>query len=192
MFYNDYEDYMRRVLNYPNPDRNTYPIYENNYFPNIQSNNMVEGNNMPFVNVPEFNITDANEKINKMYPEIYRLINPIVEKCCNENNEPITQELVEKMVNEIYDVVEEQPDTVVNVNVEVSNREEKNIKERNIKQEENRNINSRRRNNFLLRDLIKILILNNLLRKNNVNIHPRPNYPNMNHSRQVMPRNMFF
>ena len=190
MYYNDYEDYMRKVLNYPNTDRNTYLMYENSYFPNTQTNSLAENNNMPFMHIQDFTMDDSDEKIMEMYPEIYRLINPIVEKRCRENTEPITQELVERMANEIYDVVEEQPDTVVNVNVEVSNREDKASKEKNVKKEENRNINPRRRNNFLLRDLIEILILNNLLR--NRHNRPRPNYPNMNQPRPPMPRNMFF
>ena len=80
----------------------------------------------------------------------------------NENAEgiPMTEEMLDMMTDDIYDRVEADGRINVDISVEVRNNEEV---------QENRQRRPRRRNRFL-RDLIRILLLRELLRR-------RPRFP---------------
>lgn len=143
--YNSYEEYMREVLGYP---YNRQEPYENTY------NRMVPTNNV------------NNEELEKCYPEIYRIVRPMVTSTCQMySNQTITEEVLEEMTMKIFMSVETNENRggeeqkplkngdVVNPNVKRENREDRN-----------------RPNNFLLKDLIKILLINEL-------IGGRPNRP---------------
>lgn len=89
-----------------------------------------------------------NDAIENMYPDTYRLIYPMVQKRCAQSREPITKELVDNMTNEIYLALED-PSMY----------------------EDNRGENRQR--NPLMNDLIRILILRELLPGR----PPRPSFP---------------
>lgn len=178
MYYQNYEDYIRNILGYPikqnlNINREFYSDTHN------YSNN-----------IPKY-----SSEILNLYPEIYKIINPMVCKICEANSKPITEELLEQMTDEIYLNIEGDmniSDDIINVRVNIPKNSEKNISSQNIIKETkntyNRNmtqnnnpnilkqntqnsdneniINSEKRQvrrNNTLRDLIKILILNQLL-----------------------------
>lgn len=179
MYYQSYEDYMRSVLGYPAQSRqNTYETtYEMQYMPDVT-----------YVNPSNY-----NREMLDLYPEIYQIVNPMVCKICESNTKPLTRELLESMTDEIYSNLESDPkmDTVVNVRVSTqapsseksnrvssssssspsssssssnsntkSKREEESKQSREISEsKDTRQIGS----NSALRDLIKILILNQLL-----------------------------
>lgn len=163
MYYNEYEDYMRNVLGYNRSNVNSYnENYEQNYYSTPTYNNY---------RMMQDNIED-------LYPDIFKIINPMVCKICQNNTRPITNELVEQMTMEIYNNIEADEINIVNVNIET--RESNNSKTVTQKQTENREVKdsksqeggenrntqeSRQRmpNNPLLRDLIRILIINQLL-----------------------------
>ena len=188
MYYQNYEDYMRSVLGYPIENQNTHDTY--NY-----SDMMYGPSQMPTMS------NRYSSEIMELYPEIYRILNPMICKICEANTKPITRELIEKMTDEIYLNLEEQPlnDTVVNVRVNTPTVSEKQEKVNRVstsprsssktKSEENRTeskekIENRedrqqRRPNNTLRDLIRILILNQLLGGNFPNRPPRPPRPPM-------------
>ena len=109
-----------------------------------------------------------------MYPDLYRLINPLVCDMCDKNNKPITEDLVEQMTNHIYDNVVNRVEiqNVINLNIETRNSKTK----ENEKDIENRSPvpASRPRRNRLLQDLIRILLLNELLRRNRPPFRPGP------------------
>ncbi len=160
MYYSNYDDYMRTVLGYSVNDNNTYQIY--NDF-EMQNNS---------------NISDLEE----LYPDIYKKINPIVCRACDNNIAPVTKELLDNLTMQITDEVENNIDmTKINLNVELSRDESKRVENRNIKEpiREDRN----RQSNPLLRDLIRILLLNNFIGKNRPPYRPpmppppRPPYP---------------
>lgn len=138
MNYQNYEDYMRAVLGYANNEPNyTY----DDYYPRMEQ--------------PQYNETED------LYPEIYRIVNPVVENVCSRNrNKNITEELVRAMTEEVYSNVEGNSALQVDVQVktELKNGD---VRNPNVKKPETR------QKNFLLNDLIRILILKNLLR-------PRP------------------
>ena len=178
MYYQNYEDYMRSILG--------YPIQEQNLFSNTYSNY----NNMEYeyaTQMPRY-----SKEILDLYPEIYKIVNPMVCKLCEANTKPITKELLEQMTEEIYLNIESDPSEyvsqVVNVKVNLPNQEEKRqnninspkvttLKKENRVEEKTRTENRQMLRNNTLRDLIKILILNRLLGGNMRPPRPRPPRP---------------
>ena len=124
-----YEEYMRSVLGYePIDNRNTY-----NYESDIRN----------FSNM-------QNDELEDCYPEIYKLVYPMVQKACIQNQGQITREMIENMTDEIYFAIEDNQIT------EDRGKETNNIAEKT----EDRQIGIRNRT---LNDLIRILLLRELL-----------------------------
>ena len=88
MYYQSYEDYIRSILGYPLQTNSNYPNITYDYLDDCEFNS----NTMP----------RYSNEILDMYPEIYKIINPMVCKICEANTKPITRELVEQMTDEIY------------------------------------------------------------------------------------------
>lgn len=173
MYYQNYEDYMRTVLGYPMENQNTYRV---NYLEEIQNRNISYQN---------------TKELEEMYPEIYKVINPVVCEVCDRCHTPITKDVIENMVEEVYQKMEINNEIAIHINLdnritekEVENRTnnprmnriQNNINEpiRRNSEIENR---QRRPNNPFLRDLIRILILNRLLGGNFPGRPPRPRPP---------------
>lgn len=138
MYYQNYEDYMRSVLGYNNGEN--YSTYDNGYYPREMQ-------------------TQDLEDMDDMYPDIYRIVYPVVCKVCDKNmNSPITHNTVDEMVEEVYGIVEGENEVKVETNkVELKNGD---VRNPNVKQKE-----ETRQRNFLLNDLIRILLLRELLRR---------------------------
>lgn len=158
MDYQNYEDYMRSVLGYQ-----TGNIYANTYNPR----------NDYYYDIPmmttDYTTTDTDE-FTEFYPEIYKLIYPMVCKVCNQNStREITKELIDRMTDEIYVNFEAEDNQTSTMRTTLKNGDVRNpnAKEPEVRQET-------RQRNFLLRDLIKILILRELLRRRRPN---RPQFP---------------
>lgn len=189
MYYQNYEDYIRSILGYPVMTSNDK--YQNN----IQNTYHYD-----YVSkTPTY-----NKDILNLYPEIYKIINPMICKICEANTKPITEELLNQMTDEIY--LNFESDNISNEANEISNREKaqrknnKNFqtntsvvhkeinKELNRDNKSDKEIESRQSKVFsnpILRDLIKILILNQLLYGNS---RPRPNYYKDNQWSKVRPQ----
>mgnify|MGYP000000572778 CR=1 FL=1 len=202
MYYQNYEDYIKSILGYPiSQDNNSYQT--NTYtYPSYSYNNYNQ-------NIPRY-----SSEILNLYPEIYKVVNPMVCKICEANSKPITAELIEQMTDEIYANIEcDNEEEAINVRVtlpkeksfnsvkkenlrenrnthannsNVSSRALQNNLEKTQKKQEDKSINvpqnrqnRRSSTNNTLRDLIKILILNQLLGGNRPNRPemPRPPYP---------------
>lgn len=159
----DYEEYMRNVLGYSQLPNNIYTNYYDDFYYDSNYQN----------NYYNFN----NEMLESMYPEIYRIVYPMVCKICMQNNNrEITKELVDRMTDEIYSYIESDERTT-NTNVRPAL---KNGDVRNPNSKETELMSETRQNNFMLKDLIKILILRELLRQNKPgrpNPQPRPPRP---------------
>ena len=139
MIYQSYEDYMRSVLG--NSYANEYTNQSYNY-PYVREGQNISTYAMP-TNVP--NLTDSRQmntqsqtnfqssmrrnnepnmeeseeilKIKKMYPDIYCLLMPMVNKIVEENKDrEVTESLVESMTMEIYNNIED--DMVVGRNLQ--------------------------------------------------------------------------
>lgn len=192
MYFQSYEDYIRTILGYPVQNEMSYNTYPNCSYEYIEQ--------------PRY-----SSEIMDLYPDIYKIINPMVCKICKANSKPITRELVEQMTDEIYLNIENDTtieEDVVNVRVNLpptkpenssNNRQvrtrdlnNENISSKKMKDNRQENVNNAnkvddsqnriirpfRRNNTL-RDLIKILILNQLLggRRPHIPNPPRPPFP---------------
>ena len=121
-----YEEYMRSVLGYQ-----AMNTYDSNY------------DNWDMHNMTAMNVVQMQE-LENCYPDIYRIVYPMIQKSCNENTRPITRDLIDSMTDEIYFAIEDKE------MLENRNKEETS-EDRQIR----RNIN--------LNDLIRILILREFL-----------------------------
>ena len=136
--YRSYEDYMQTVLGY-NYGSNTYRDTE--MYNTMQVNPNIQ-------------------EINKLYPEIYGVVYPVIQKVCSRRNlSSITEDMISEMVEEVYGVIEPGDDIVEQGEAPLRNGDVKNPRAKETRQQSQ----SRRRNNRLLRDLIRILILRELL-----------------------------
>lgn len=156
MYDETYEDYIRSILGYPKQNN---PSFDNNVYDN--------GYNMTY---------RQNSELEECYPEIYKIVYPMVCKACSSNTKPLTRETIENMTDEIYFSVEGNNEVNININLgnEVKTAENRNSPnnvnaKKEIKSEvkqtevrENRSENRNYRNNTL-RDLIKILIIKQLI-----------------------------
>jgi hypothetical protein len=151
----NYEEYMKNVLGYSTCgcNNNMYNNYEQPFEEQTMDNY--------YYTMPAM-YNNKEVELTAFYPEIYKLLHPMVCKICNSNmNNEITKELLEEMTNEVYKNFEPEesrtennqskPQTVLK-NGDVRNP---NIKETEIS-------NETRQRNYLLRDLIQILLLNEL------------------------------
>ena len=160
MYYQNYEDYIRSVLGYPiEENRDTYTM---NYFEDTR-NCMMSCQN--------------TKELEDCYPEIYKIINPIVCEVCDRCSGPVTRDTLENMVEEVYQRIEINNEIAIKINIDNRSSEKETEKRTNVvKQNSIRSINNeatrkaekvenrqRRPNNPFLRDLIRILILNRLL-----------------------------
>lgn len=141
-----YEEYMRSVLGYqPTNYDNTYDMgYDRFEMPNMTAMNTIQ-----------------MQELENCYPEIYRIVYPMIQKACGQNTRSITRELIDSMTDEIYFAIED-----------------KEMLENRDKDEKTEDRQIRRNTN--LNDLIRILILRELL--------GRPGFPGGRPPRPRPPR----
>ena len=189
MYDNQYEEYIRSVLGYPSiTNRNQNQMYQNEY-PNPSQIRM-------------------RNDLEECYPEIYKIIYPMVQKACDGNMRANSKEEIEQMTDEIYSAIEDS--NQINVNIHLGNTistsntnrsqnnnelsKEKIPKKNSEKQEvENRNVdaeNKRSPRNNNLRDLIKILLIRELLGRPHNHFPPSPpHHPRPPMRPPIIPRN---
>lgn len=147
-----YQEYMRTVLGYTPYSMKDTLCCTNDYYITQDTNCMNDSN------------------LEELYPDIYKKINPLVCKQCNTNTMPITQEILEQMVDNVYNSIE------VDLKIETNTKLQVNVSN-GVRQQENRT----RQSNNTLRDLIKILILKELIDRgrfpNRPPFHGRPPMP---------------
>ena len=167
MYYQNYEDYMRSVLGYPM----TNELYANQTFQNCVCQN--------------------SRELEEMYPEIYRILNPIVCDVCNKcNRQQVNKDVLESMVNEVSQRIELNNEISIKINIDnrtaekevVDNRASKINSYKSAVDEQSRKVQEtqnrqRRPQNPLLNDLIRILLLNQLLGGGFPTRPPRPPRP---------------
>ena len=139
MDYQNYDDYMRGLLGYS--DMNRSSMYMNNPTPYQQ------------------NIYQSSEYLERMYPDTYRVVYPMVVSACNMVTMPVSEEMIDRMTDDIYDRAAMDSRISIDINIEVESRDDD--ESRQIS-DESRQRRPRRRNRFF-RDLIRILLLRELL-----------------------------
>ena len=159
MYYQNYDDYMRSVLGYSidNDSLNTY-------------------NNDFNYDAPMYNEIEIEENP-EWYPEIYRIVYPMVCKSCEEKRSAqVSSNLIENITDTIYTNIEvtEQGETPKQ---ELRNGDVPNPRVKQQEQKQTRHVGPR---NPLLRDLIKILVIRELFdrrKPSRPNRPPRPPFP---------------
>lgn len=161
MYNQTYDEYMRSVLGYSNLDG--YRMNAMNNMNNMGMNNMGTMNTMG-MNTMSMNTQDMScDDIEQLYPEVYRVVYPMVCSSCDRiqfPNAPVTDEMVTRMTDDIYDRVETDGRINIEVNVTTEVRENSNSSDSSVETRQRR----RPRNRFL-RDLIRILLLRELFRR---------------------------
>ena len=188
MYDNQYEEYIRSVLGYPSTtNMNQNQMYQNEY-----------------QNPSQINMRNDLEDF---YPEIYKIIYPMVKKACEGNMGANSREEIERMTDEIYSAIEDNNQINVNINLgntvsttnsNTQNRNEIHKEGVQKKSSEKQEVESRKmetenrrspRNNNL-RDLIKILLIRELLGRPHNHFPPRPPHtPRPPMRSPIMPRN---
>lgn len=186
MYNETYDDYIRSILGYP--ARNKLEQY-NQEMPEYQ--NYQEYRNPTFNT--NINISGNNVELENSYPEIYKIVYPMVaKKCENARSETFSKSDIENMTDEIYYALEEKQEKRIDINLtndingtktqnssavstsaKVENkRPDVKISQKAIENSEKRQINSG------LRDLIQILLIRELLNRPRSPFRPpMPNPP---------------
>lgn len=153
MYNSNYEEYMQNVLGYNIRPQNTYQMPENIY--EMQRGSSYE-----------------NMDLESLYPDIYRMLQPMVQKVCMRATGVINEEMISSMTDEVYNAMTEE--TREAKDVKKSSNEVRTGNSQNV-----RRVEEPRQNNFLLRDLIRILIIKELLRRRPgiPPMRPGPNFP---------------
>lgn len=197
-----YEEYIRSILGYPRADSfnsnrptgqcqncNDMNYYSNIGNTNFNSNDFYNsGNSSGFYNnnfSNDFRM-ENREELENCYPEIYKLVYPMVLKKCQNSRATITADDIDNMTDEIYYALENKEGIELNINLtnSVSNSRDMNSQNSNEKRDKSNNKTEvkikestekreTRQINRGLRDLIKILLLRELLNRPG----PRPPMP---------------
>lgn len=182
MYNETYDDYIRSVLGYParnqfeqfNQEPQEYQGYQEYRNPTFNTNINISGNNVELEN---------------SYPEIYKIVYPMVtKKCDNMRGNNITKDDIENMTDEIYYALESRNETQVNINLtnDVNGLRTANNSTINNAKTENRKpevkvseaTGEKRQLNGGLRDLIQILLIRELLNRRRPPFRPpMPNPP---------------
>lgn len=162
MYNQTYDDYMRNVLGYSNLDG-----YRMNTMSNMGMNSMNTMGNMGMNSMNTMGNMNTQDMycddIERLYPEVYRVVYPMVCSACDRiqfPNAPVTDEMVTRMTDDIYDRVEADGRINIEVNVTTEVRDAASSSDSSIETRQRR----RPRNRFL-RDLIRILFLRELFRR---------------------------
>ena len=186
MYNETYDEYIRSILGYParnqfeqfNQEQQEYQGYQEYRNPTLNTNINISGNNVELEN---------------SYPEIYKIIYPMVaKKCDNMRGNDITKDDLENMTDEIYYALESRNETQVNINLtndvnglKTTNRANSSTSSNTTKRENRKpevkvseTTGEKRQLNGGLRDLIQILLIRELLNRRRPPFRPpMPNPP---------------
>ena len=179
-----YEDYMQNLFG------RDYQSYQNTYEPMVRNTNCCnqidgydqydyEQNNyyeqMPYNYFTYYSSRNIVNDVENLYPEIYKVVYPMIQKACNQNTKPIDENLIDDMTEDIYSNIE--ADNIINLNINIEN----NRNESMVEKEKNNRCETKntRQSNNLIRDLIRILLIREFLDKPGYRPPrpPRPSFP---------------
>lgn len=189
MYNQSYEEYMQNILGYN-------PMYGTGYGYNMGTCgncNAMPNNTYPYSNNGMAQNRFTNSDLEDCYPEIYKIVYPMVQKSCMKNTKPLTRDLIDEMVDEIYNAVEANDGVNINVTLNNNTRGSSNMASKNsdakpdtkVKVKENK-VAQNRQGNFLLNDLIRILLIRDLTQNPQNNMPPKR--PPMNTSVRPNPQ----
>ena len=188
MFYTGNDNYMQDFYCY-NQNPNTYSNINgiqngiNNSIWNQQTNPYINSNMVP-------NNMNPNNNFSSLYPSIYRILMPVIARILqNSNYQILNEDVLNNMVDTVYNIVEGQidysddPNNILN-NYTISNSSSNSSNMQNLNNNNSQNnqtskssdtktqssntTNINNRDNSLLKDIIKILLLREILMKNQI------------------------
>ncbi len=181
MFYSNNEGYMQDLYFYNQLPNNTYMnTFGNNMQtnPNVQLNPAVPmQNNMMFQNPGLIPNTYSAINLRNLYPSIYKILSPVITRVVSNNNQPITDDLLNNMTDTVFNIVEGQIDLKTETKRTSPNEnQQQNSSSNNLGARTSEPVrqNSQMQQaddsrsttcDTLLKDLIKILIIKELLLK---------------------------
>lgn len=192
MFYSNNNGYMEDLYYYNQIPNTTYMnTFGNNMMGNSNMQAMQQGvpglpNNQIFQSPGMFSGNMPIQNLNNLYPSIYRILNPVVSRVVLNNNQSVTDELLNNMTDTVFNIVEGQIDLgddqaqgnnrsdnqSINANsssntLNNNSSSSKTVESARLNNQNIQTSNARHnRNDSLLRDLIKILIIKELLSRN--------------------------
>ena len=163
MDYQSYDDYMRNTLGFSS--MNSPMGMQGTSCPNMNCQNMCI---TPYSNMSSNQMMwqDSSCDLERMYPDSYRVVYPMVVSTCRNVSMPVTEDMIARMTDDIYDRAVADGRINVDISVELETREDSKEEDRQMI---NRPPRRRRRNRFF-RDLIRILLLRELIGR-------RPGFP---------------
>lgn len=168
-----YDDYIQNLLgeNY-SPYQYTYePMLRNTYYYNQMDDFDQYIYDYPCNCINKSSSRNLVTDIENLYPEIYKIIYPMIQKACNQNTRPITEDVLDDMTNDIYNNIE--AENIINLNIDITNNRNENKSLSNAKKTIQENRETRQITNSL-RDLVKILLIRELIGRPDFNRPPRP------------------
>lgn len=147
----NYEDYMRSILG-NNSNMNSSSMN----CPNMNCPNSCMNNQSSCQNMAGF-----SDNLEKMYPDTYQIVFPMVVSTCSTIAMPISEEMLDKMTDDIYDraCTDGRISSDINMMMRTDSEEDS-----NYRQLPNSNRIPMRRNRFF-RDFIRVLLIRELLRR---------------------------
>lgn len=152
MNYQNYDDYMRNTLGFSGMNQSMGMPYGG--CANMGCAGMCQN---PYTNMANSMWQNQSCNLENLYPDSYRVIYPMVVASCRNVRMPITEDTIERMVCDIYDKAVSNTKISVSLTAETTNRESS-----EDRQMPNRPPRKPRKNPFL-NDLIRILILRELI-----------------------------
>lgn len=185
MFYQNNNDYMRDAFFYSQPQNSTYQYPDMNNYNAMGNNMMPYGCNMNY----GMNQSVQPTSVSNMYPQVYRIIDPVANRVIANNNYPYyTEDNLNNMVDTVYNIVqgdvsslsssssmaETVSDDTITQGASRSTTTNTNNNTRQTNTEVTRtvstvNTQNANNDNQLLKDLIKIIIIKQLLSRPNNN-----------------------
>ena len=141
-------------------------------------------NNFQTPNMNPMNGLMPQQNLNAMYPAVYRIISPVASQVlANNPTGYITEEALNSMVDTIYNIVEGDINLENNSNSANSSTSNESTNANNCARSNssspssNSTVSTNNRQNALLRDLIKIILLNEIISRRQ-NASPQMMMPN--------------
>lgn len=189
MFYSNNDSYMQDLYYYNQIPNSTFMNgCGNNMLGNSNMQPMMQGgiasspNNQIFMNSGMIPNNMPIQNLSNMYPSIYRILNPVISRIVSNNNQSISEDLLNNMTDTVFNIVEGQIDLgedyetqgnnrtdnqSINANSSNNNSSNRGAETTRQNSQNPQTSNTRHnRNDSLLRDLIKILIIKELLSRN--------------------------
>lgn len=182
MFYQNNNDYMRDAFYYSQPQSNTYQYNGmSNYMP---MGNMSNPGMRQTVN-PFMSSYASQNSVENMYPQVYRIIEPVAKRViANNSYQYYTEDNLNNMVDTVYNIVEGDVSSLSSTPNQMSgddtvtqgparNASQNSSNTRPVSTEPTRPASSMavqtsNTGNSLLKDLIRIIIIKELLSRSNV------------------------